>query len=108
MLCLGDNGDDIAACKAPLVDCANASGKGSCKTMFDAVQVCIKKKGANGTGSCIVETIHDGSPNAALPFVDMLACWAKNCTAQCQTASPSCTGCLGSKCGKQLATCSAS
>ena len=60
LLCLGDNGDDIAACKAPLVDCANASGKGSCKTMFDAVQVCIKKKGANGTGSCIVETIHDG------------------------------------------------
>jgi hypothetical protein len=106
LLCLGDKDGDLSACKSQLVDCANPSGKANCKSLFDKVQACVKKKGTNSSGSCVAETLHDGAPGAALPFVDMLLCWSTHCVSPCNAQGPACATCLSTKCGKQYATCS--
>ncbi len=106
VVCADDNGSDHLACKTPLISCAAPSGQQNCKELFDVFESCLKTKGTNAGATCLVETLHGGTSNAAAPFIDAVACYANNCTSQCANGGVPCQTCLTTKCGKQVAACS--
>ncbi|MEY3015027.1 MAG: hypothetical protein RIT45_3762 [Pseudomonadota bacterium] len=106
VVCADDNGTDHLACKTPLISCAAPSGQQNCKELFDVFEACLKTKGTSAGATCLVESLHGGTSNAAAPFIDAVACYAKNCTSQCASGGVPCQTCLTKNCGKQVAACS--
>lgn len=105
LVCADEKKQDWLACKTPLIACAAPAGKLGCKTLFDEFQSCLGKKGTNASAACLVETLHQGSSNAAAPFLDAVACYANQCASQCSSGGPQCNACLTGKCGKQSVAC---
>ena len=103
--CLGDNNNIISACKLSIIACADPKGTSPCAKMFEQTTKCIKINGTAASGSCIATSLHGGKPQAAIPYIDLLACYNAECGQVCDKSPSECTTCLATKCGTKQGAC---
>lgn len=98
----------LAACSTSLADCAKwtPQPKGaSCVKMQSSFAQCLAKTPEALLG-CLGNTLAQGQPKYARPFLDLLACQSKQCAQACGDGSNNkCQICLKANCPKASKAC---